>query len=101
MKRELTIDYIKAHDITDPTPWEEYTDEPEDVPYRVLGERICPVCKKKFMSDEYIVCGSLDGDYTRDHMFFVHERCMDDKSHDLLEKVGYSLIEDTGKFLDD
>lgn len=101
MKRELTIDYIKAHDITDPTPWEEYIEEEDDEPYQVITDRLCPVCGKPFMSDEFIVCATLEGDYIRRYMFFVHADCLEDDAHDLLEKVGYDLIEDTGKFLDD
>lgn len=68
---------------------------------RVLCEKSCPVCGKEFLSDDDIVLGTLTEDYARKYTFHVHSKCICQDTCDFLEKIGFSLIEDSGSWFDD
>lgn len=86
-------------DITDPTPWEEEVeddDDDEEKVYRVLCQKVCPVCKEAFYSDQYLAIGQLSGE----HDIICHDDCLCDEAAELLEKIGYTLITELGRFYD-
>lgn len=92
---KVSYDYIIQHDITDPTPYEEWEEEPEEEgPHEVLEDWVCPICGKPFMSGKYAVCATLPKDTYNKFMKFFHKDCMTDERIELLEKMGYTLIED-------
>lgn len=97
--REMCIGY----DITDPTPYEEWSDEEEDEeePREILGGKLCLVCHKPMMSDEYVTCGSRPDDWSRRNEIFLHSHCLTDEMQEILENLaGYSFVEDLGEAME-
>lgn len=91
---KVSYDYIIQQDITDPTPYEEWEEEVEEGPHEVLEDWVCPICGKPFMSGKYAVCASLSKDIDNKFMKIFHRDCMTDEHMELLEKMGYDLVED-------
>jgi len=98
--RELTFEFIREHDITDPTPYEEYIEEDNDKPLPVLEGQVCPICGKGFMSNDWITRADLEGDYENRHGFWCHTNCIGAEAADFIEHIGYSISDDLGSFWD-
>lgn len=90
-----------ALDITDPTPYEDWAEEPETEPHEILDGRPCPVCGRPIMSDEYATCASLENDTYNKYQKLFHSGCLTDGNIELLERIGYSLYEDKAENFDD
>ena len=99
----IRLDYNTciALDITDPTPFEDWAEENENEPHEVLDGRLCPVCGKPFMSDDDVICASLENDTYDGHLQLFHSKCLTDENAELLERIGYSLFEDKAEEFDD
>lgn len=92
-----------AYDITDPTPYEEWEEEAEEEEeaHEVLEDWVCPICGKPFMSGKYAVCATLPKDIDNKFMKIFHKDCLTDEHMELLEKMGYSLVEDMAEDFED
>lgn len=94
-------DFYIARDITDPTPYEEWIEESEESPREVLEDLVCPICGKPFMSGKYAVCATLPNDPYDKFMKIFHRDCLTDEHMELLEKMGYTLVEDMAEDFED
>lgn len=92
--------FFIAHDITDPTPYEEWVEEPEEKPHEVLEDWVCPICGKPFVSDTYAVCATLPKDIDNKFMKIFHSDCLTDEHAELLEKMGYTMVEDLAEYFE-
>lgn len=98
MALTISRNTIIALDITDPTPYEVWEEEEEDEVFEAFDGRCCPICGKPMMSDEYVVCASLADDTENKFTQIFHDDCLTDEQAELLEKIGYTLIEDRAEW---
>lgn len=97
---------IVALDITDPTPYEVWSEEEhEEEPHEILKQNyepyICPFCGKPIMSDVYAVCATLSDDTAHKHMRIIHTDCLTDERQETLEAMGYELVEEKAEEFED
>lgn len=101
--RAPSYNTIIEKDITDFTPYEEWSDEEEveEEPHEILDGRICTECHKPMMSNEYIICGSLPDDWAHKHDIILHSRCLKDEIQEFLERnARYSFVEELGEAME-
>lgn len=96
----LSTQQFINREIFDPTPYEtteaDGTDE-RDKPYEILDSRVCPVCGKPMMSDEYITSITHPADTYGRVSVLMHSDCLTDDAAELLEKLGFTVVEDIGR----
>lgn len=95
-----SVSYFINAEIFDPTPYESTEDcecGEEEHAWEILDGRVCPVCEKPMMSDEYITSITHPADTFGKVSVLVHSECMKDDALELLEKLGYTVVEDIGR----
>jgi hypothetical protein len=81
--------------------WDDPTNE-EDEPHEIFDGCKCPVCGKPMLSNVEVVCATWHGySYNCKHQAFFHRECLTDEVIDLLEAMGFTLVEEIGSEFED